>query len=114
MNWIKGTWFKSRSCFIPLSLIGKHLSGNFKFHNNIDINNDLLSKFSSFYQDIFIDKMDNATIMQNQLSHLWSCLSSFGLTQTLRLTVSLCIFLFSDRNLNLIGQLVNDNGNIKP
>ena len=30
---------------IPLFLIGKNLVKNFKFHNNIDINNDLLSKF---------------------------------------------------------------------
>ena len=42
-------------------------------------------------------------------------MSSFGLTQILRLTVSLCIFLFfSDKNLNFIGQLLNDNGKIKP
>ena len=40
-------------------------------------------------------------------------MSSFGLTQILRSTVSLCIF-FSDKNLNFIGQLLNDNGNIKP
>ena len=39
---------------IPLFLIGKHLGKNFKSHNNIDISNDILSKFSSFYQDIFI------------------------------------------------------------
>ena len=32
----------------------------------------------------------------------------------LRLTSSLTIFLFfSDKNLNVIGQLLNDNGNIK-
>ena len=39
---------------IPLFLIGKHLGKNFKFHNNIDISNDIISKFPSFYQDIFI------------------------------------------------------------
>ena len=33
----------------------------------------------------------------------------------LRLTVSLCIFLFfSDKNLNFVGQLFNEYGNIKP
>ena len=37
---------------IPLFLIGKHLGKNFIFHNNIDISNDILSKFPSFYQDI--------------------------------------------------------------
>ena len=39
---------------IPLFLIGKHLGKNFKLHNNIDINNDLLLKFLSFYQHTFI------------------------------------------------------------
>ena len=34
---------------IPLFLIGKHLGKNFIFHNNIDISNDILSKFPSFY-----------------------------------------------------------------
>ena len=39
---------------IPLSLIGKHLGKNFKFHNNIDLSKAILSKFPSFYQNIFI------------------------------------------------------------
>ena len=39
---------------IPLLLTGKHLGKNFKFYNNVDISNDILSKFQSFYQDIFI------------------------------------------------------------
>ena len=33
---------------IPLLLIGKKLGNNFKFHNNIDISNDILSKSPSF------------------------------------------------------------------
>ena len=36
---------------IPLILIGKHLRKNFKFHNNINRSNDILSKFPSFHQD---------------------------------------------------------------
>ena len=39
---------------IPLFLIDKHLGKNFKFQNNIDIINDILSKFPSFYQDFFL------------------------------------------------------------
>ena len=52
---------------MPLFLIRKYLGKNFKFHNNnnnnnsnnnsnnsIDISNDILSKFTSFYQNIFI------------------------------------------------------------
>ena len=46
---------------IPLFLIGKHLGKNFKFHNNIDISNDILSKFPSFYQEIFIKWINNFT-----------------------------------------------------
>ena len=34
---------------ILLFLIGKDLGKNFKFHNNIDISNEILSKFTSFY-----------------------------------------------------------------
>ena len=33
---------------IPLFLMGKQLGKNFTFHNNIDINNDIFSKFLSF------------------------------------------------------------------
>ena len=33
---------------IQLFLIGKHLGKNFKFRNNIDLNNNLLSKFPIF------------------------------------------------------------------
>ena len=46
---------------IPVFLIGKHLGKNFKFRNDIDISNDILSKFSSFYQDIFIKWIKNFT-----------------------------------------------------
>ena len=41
---------------IPLFLIGKHLGKNLKFHNNTDINNNIISKFLSFYQDILNKK----------------------------------------------------------
>ena len=44
-----------------LFLIGKHLVRNFKFYNNIDISNDILLKFPSFYQDIFIKWINNYT-----------------------------------------------------
>ena len=46
---------------IPLFLIGKYLCKNFKFHNNIELSNDILSKFPSFYQDIFIKWINNYT-----------------------------------------------------
>ena len=44
---------------IPLFLIGKHLGKSFNFHNNIDISNDFLSKFPSFYQDVSIKWINN-------------------------------------------------------
>ena len=46
---------------VPRFLIGKHLGKNFKFRNNVDINNDILSKFPSFYQDILIYWIKNYT-----------------------------------------------------
>ena len=99
---------------IPLFLIGRHLSKNFKFHNNIDMSNDILSKFPPFYQDIFIKWRNNFT-SKSSLSSV-DFLRSFGFTQILRLTVSLYIFLFFFRQkLELYGsQLFNDNGNTKP
>ena len=45
----------------PLFLIGKNVGKNFKFHNNIDIINGILSKFPSFYQGIFIKWINNYT-----------------------------------------------------
>ena len=50
---------------ITLFLIGKHLRKNFKFHNNIDISNDILSKFPSLYQGIFIKWINNFTSKSN-------------------------------------------------
>ena len=43
---------------IPLSLVGKHLSENFKFHNNIDLNKDISFEISIFLSRYFykIDK----------------------------------------------------------
>ena len=41
--------------------LGKNVGKNFKFHNNIDINNNMLSKFPCCYQDIFIKRVDNYT-----------------------------------------------------
>ena len=46
---------------ISLFLIGKHWGENFKFHNNIDLSNDIFSEFPSFYQDIFIKWINNYT-----------------------------------------------------
>ena len=92
---------------ISLFLLDKHLERNFKFHNDIDINNDILSKFPSFYQDILIKWINNYT--SNHLFYPWSCLSSFVLTQMRRFIIILCIFLTK----NFIGQFFNYNGNIK-
>ena len=61
-----------------LFLISKHLGKNFKFHN-IDMSNDILSKFSSFYQVIFIKWMNNLTSESSVPSMIFLML--FGLTQ---------------------------------
>ena len=44
---------------IPLFLVGKHVGENFKFHNNIDANNNMLLRFPSFHQDVFIKWINN-------------------------------------------------------
>ena len=46
---------------MPLFSIGKHLGKNFKFHNNIDISNEVLSIFPSFYQNIIIKWVNDFT-----------------------------------------------------
>ena len=46
---------------IALLLIGKHSGKNSKFHSNIDISNDILSKFPSCHQDILIKLINNYT-----------------------------------------------------
>ena len=46
---------------IALFLIGKHSGKNSKFHNNIDINNGILSKFPPCHQDILIKLINNHT-----------------------------------------------------
>ena len=44
---------------IPLFLIETHLGKYFKFHKNVDVSNDILSKFPFFH--IFIKLIDNFT-----------------------------------------------------
>ena len=87
-----------------LFLIGKHLGKNFKFHNNVDINNDILSKFPSFYQDIFIKWINSYTAKPTL---------PFMILYDSKVHSKPAHF-FSHKNLKFIGQLFNGNGNIKP
>ena len=97
---------------ISLFLIGKHLGKNFKFHNNIDISNFHL-KFPSFCQDISIKWLNNFTSKPTLSSMILSVFIWFN--SNIKVDSKLVRFyFFSDKNLNLIGQLFNDNGNIKP
>ena len=97
---------------IPLFLIGKHL-GYFNFHNNIDISNDILSKFPSFYQNIFIKWINNRTAKPTLPSMILSEFIWFN--SNIKVYSKPVNFSFlSDKNLNFIGQLFNDNGNMKP
>ena len=95
---------------IPLFLIGKHLGKNLKFHNNIDINNDILSKFQSFYQDIFIKWINNFT---SKPTLPYMILSGFiWFNSNIKVDSKPVHFSFySDKNFLLINS--NDNGNIK-
>ena len=96
---------------IPLFLIGKYLCKNFKFHNNIELSNDILSKFPSFYQDIFIKWINN----YNEKPTLPSMILSEFIWFNSNIKVDskpVHFSFFSDKN--FIGQLFNDNGKIKP
>ena len=98
---------------IPLFLIGKHLGKNFKFHNNIDLSNDILSKFPYFYQDIFIKWINNYTAKPTLPSMILSEFIWFN--SNIKVDSKPVHFsFFSDKNVNFIGQLFNENGNIKP
>ena len=95
----------------PLFLILKHLGKNFKFHINIDISNNILSKFTSFYQDTFIKWKSNYTVKPT--------LPSMILSEFIRFTWNIKVdskpmhfSFFCVKNLNFIGQLFNDNWNI--
>ena len=63
---------------IPLLLISKHLGKSFRFHNNIDISNEILSKFPSFYQDVFIKWINNFTSKSILLSMFLSNVNWFN------------------------------------
>ena len=90
----------------PLFLIGKHLEHlgkNFKFHNNIDISNDILSKFPSFYQDICIKWINNYPAKPTLPSmilfeFIWSNSNIKVGSKPVHFSF------FSDKNLNFIGQ----------
>ena len=98
---------------IPLFLIGKHLGKNFKFHNNIDLSKDILSKFPSFYQDIFIKWINNYTAKPTLPLMILSEFIWFNSNIKLD-SKPVHLPFFSNKNFNLIDQLFNDNGNIKP
>ena len=98
---------------MPLFLIDKHLGKDLKLHNDIDISNDILSKFPSFYQDIFIKQINNfiskSTIPFMVLTEVIWFNSNIKVDSK-----SAHFSFFSEKNLNFNGQLFNENGNIKP
>ena len=88
---------------IPLFLIGKYLCKNFKFHNNIELSNDILSKFPSFYQDIFIKWINNFTsksTLPSTILYEVICFNSYINAVSKPVHFSF----FSNKNLNFIGQ----------
>ena len=85
---------------IPLFLIGKHLGQNFKIHNNIDLSNDVLSKFPSY--DIFIKWINNYTAKPTLLSMILSEFIWFN--SNIKVDSKPVHFsFFADKNQNCIG-----------
>ena len=113
-SWLKRLFeddFHDRK-IILLFLIGKHLGKNFKFHNNIDTSDSILSKFPSFYQDILIKWVNNYTAKPTLPSMILSEFIWFNLN--IKADSRPVLFsVFSAKNLNFNGQLFNDNRNIK-
>ena len=112
-SWINRLYDKNSHDWkiIPLSLINKYLGINFKFHNSIDIDKALLTKFPIYYQEIFHKWKQNYTFLSKTPS---SMLSEF-------LWFNSCIKIdkksvhfqaFSQKGLNFVGQLFI-NGKLK-
>ena len=80
------------------------------FNNNIAINNGIISKFLSFYQDVFKKCTNNytskATVSSITFSEFIWCNSNIIVDNKL-------VYCFFDKNLNFIDQLFDTNGNIK-
>ena len=84
-------------------LICNHLGKNSKFHNNINFSNDILSKFLSFYQDIFMKWINNYTA---KLTLPFMILSEFiWFDSDIKVDSNPVYFsFFSNKNLKFIGQ----------
>ena len=77
------------------------------------MNNNILSKFPSFYQNIFIKWINNFTLKSTFPSMILSEVIWFN--SNIKVGSKPVHFsFFPDKNLDLIGQLFNDDGNIKP
>ena len=92
----------------PLFLMGKQLGKNFKFRNNIDISNDIFSKFLSFDQEIFkmnkfLKWINNFTSKLTFPSIIFSEFIWFN--SNIRI-VSKPVHFFSDKNLELYCPIV--------
>ena len=97
---------------ILLCLIGKHLGKNFIFHCNNGISNDIFSKFSSFYQNIFIkcisSNNEKPTLPPVILSEfIW-------FNSKIKVDSKPVHFPLFDKTLNFVGQLFSNNGNLQP
>lgn len=87
----------------------KYLCKSVKFNNNIVINSGIISKFLSFYEDVFRKLINNHTSKATVSSII---LSEFIWCNSNKVDNKL-VHCFFDRNVNFIGQLFDTDGNIK-
>ena len=110
MQW---SWVKRLSEYdfqvLQVFLKGKHLGKNFKFYKNIDMSNEILSKFPSFYQDIFIKWISNFTSKSTLPSMILPEVIWFNSNINKVDSKPVQFSFFLKKNLNFIGQLFNDN-----
>ena len=96
---------------IPSNIIQKYLGKNFKFHNSMDIESSLVSKFPIYYQEIFKKWKQNFSFSSTVPSAVLS--ESLWFNSNIVIGKKPAYFhRFSHKNINFVGQLY-ENGKLK-
>ena len=97
---------------IPLYLIEKSFGKSFKFHSNLLFKSNKTKFFPSFYRKIFLYWKKHLIMM----TEIPSCILSQYLWYNANIQIdktSIHFSRFSEKNINYVSQLFNNNGSIK-
>ena len=113
-SWVKRLYDDSFHAWkvIPLFLIKNHLGKNFVFHSNLSIKQNVVKKFPKFYQEILTRWGKYLSSPPNVLSAVASQFIWYN--EYIKIdnnTIYNCYF--SQKNLNHIGDLFENNGKIR-